>query len=186
LELLSRKISGKISIGTFQNYVIDEWINNMSQPINHEKYNVHLFERNVDDTVYTFCNFAYRKKQLSELEFQTLFNRAQETQMKYKIPSYSSLRNFSRVKSTNIWSDVMSIAKIIERDIYEDEIDQRIIGLDVDNETALKRVVERARQAEQQYTLDYLTEFNEFYKKLFDYLESDKTINSIHELCFKL
>jgi hypothetical protein len=149
---------------------------------NGSDYKIHIFERNIDDTVYTFCNFAFKKQQLSKAEFQLLFERARTTQLKYHIPSYSSARNFSCVHGGKLVDDVISIAKIIEKDIYLDNIDQRIIGIDVPDDISYSHVVKRDRQAEKEYTREYLYEFNHCYKNLFKYLDSSAVVSNVEEL----
>jgi deoxyadenosine/deoxycytidine kinase len=74
------------------------------------------------------------------------------------------------------------IAKIIETDMYRDGISHRIIGIDVTDDEAIDRVINRDRKEEAGYTEEYIVEFNQFYKKLFTYLESDKFIASAEEL----
>jgi hypothetical protein len=127
LKLLQRKISGSVSVVTFQNYVIDEWVNNIKKNYIEGFNVVHLFERNIDDTVFSFCNFAHKSKELTDQEFKNLFDRASYLQKFYSIPSYSFSRYFTRIESTNnFWNDVLSIAKIIESDIYINGIQNRI------------------------------------------------------------
>jgi hypothetical protein len=186
MELLQRKISGRTSINTFQNYVIDEFIYGLNQKElsknNNSRINIHLFERNIDDTVYTFCNFAHQKHYLSDLEFQVLFNRAYDAQLRYKIPSYSCVRNFCLIPSTKTEDNLNEIKNIINKDIFEDGIEQRIIGLDITDEQCISRLKERGRICENKYSEEYLKEFNQFYKKLFKYLNSNDTVASIDDL----
>jgi deoxyadenosine/deoxycytidine kinase len=183
LKLLQRKIAGTVSIATFQNYVIDEWINNLKRNFSFGYDTIHLFERNIDDTVYSFCNFAHKSNDLTDLEFKSLFAKANHWQQMYAIPSYSDVRYFAQVESSNnFWNDVLAIAKIIEQDIYENGIEQRIIGIDISDDEAIKRVRNRNRPEESGYTEKYIKEFNQFYKKLFQYLQSDEFITSVEEL----
>jgi deoxyadenosine/deoxycytidine kinase len=183
LKLLQRKIAGSVSVVTFQNYVIDEWVNNIKRNYNVGFNIIHLFERNIDDTVFSFCNFAHKNNELTDLEFKSLFDRSNYLQKYYSIPSYSNTRNFAKIESSNnFWTDVLMIAKIIESDIYENGIEQRIIGMDITNEEAINRVANRNRKEEAGYTEDYIIEFNQFYKKLFRYLESEEFLTSAEEL----
>jgi deoxyadenosine/deoxycytidine kinase len=183
LELLKRKISGKVSINTFQNYVIDEFTNGLNiTPLHNNKPSMHLHERSIDDTIYSFCNFAYLKGQLSRLEFEVLFNRACAAQLRYKVPSYNCTRNFCLLKSSEPNNDLKIVEKIINNDIYKDGIEQRIIGLDITDEQSISRVRERGRIGEDKYSDAHLIEFNQYYKKLFKYLGSDNTVSSVDDL----
>jgi deoxyadenosine/deoxycytidine kinase len=188
LEMLKRRINKDISANTFQQFVIDEWIRSIKT---HSKKKlegvdcVHLFERNIDDTVFTFANFANQNKEINDEEFKCLFDRSRETQLIYKIPSYTSYRNFSRILCKDIWSSIIEIGKIIRQDLYVLGIEQRIIGLEVFDEEAYNRIINRGRAAERNYTREYISGMNRTYKKLFDYLDSNDRIENSKDISYR-
>jgi deoxyadenosine/deoxycytidine kinase len=164
-RLLPMYLSGEISDTTFQNYICD-YYSNVYNKINFKSSFV-ISERLPSDSVCCFANIANRKGNYSDYDLLALFNKIQDMNKKFGIISYldkSSCDTFIRMSAS-------------EYPIIFDSLltyDRVLVGLDVESNTCFDRLHKRNRNGESAYTKESIDVFTSHYKKLFDYLESDK------------
>lgn len=154
LKLRSKNL---ISPLTFQNYILDEWENALR---NQEYKSINIFERCPDDSVYCFSSH------LPKTEYDYLTNRVKQLNIKYNCPTYDSKNNFIKIVSDDVMNNLNTISEIILNDI-ENNIDTRIIGLEISTKISYDRIMKRNRNSERNMEITTLNEFNKFYDKLY-------------------
>jgi deoxyadenosine/deoxycytidine kinase len=154
LKLRSKNL---ISALTFQNYILDEWENALKSQ---EYKNINIFERCPDDSVYCFSSH------LPENEFEYLTKRVKQLNTKYNCPTYDLKNAFIKLVSDDIIDNIKTISDIILYDV-ENNIDTRIIGLEINTEISYDRIMKRNRNSEKNIEITTLNEFNSFYSNLY-------------------
>lgn len=172
--ILRDKFDRKISLLTFQSYILDKWENILK--INHNKKGVHIFERCVDDSVICFSNIANKLNDITDEELYTLFNRCKNINSRYDAPSYfNSNINFTELKSNDIIKNLNDILMIIIDDVHN-KIETRIIGLSVSDNESKNRINIRNRNGELSYSEDVIHTYNKHYRRLYKYLNKNKKL----------
>ena len=167
--LLTKKINGRISNTTFQNFVLDNWESILKQ--NMSKPGLCLFERCVDDCVICFSNIDNANKSISDLELYTMYRRLQKIDADYDVPSYfDSKVHFTKIQSGNLVFNLHQILDIIKSDLKHG-IYKRVIGLSVSDFDSKQRIKQRGRDGEDNYDDALIKKYNNHYKKLFETLE---------------
>jgi hypothetical protein len=154
LKLRSKNL---ISPLTFQNYILDEWENALR---NQEYKSINIFERCPDDSVYCFSS------NLPKIEFEYLTNRVKQLNIKYNCPTYDSKNSFIKIVSDDVINNLNIMSDLIMNDI-ENNIDTRIIGLEISTKISYDRIIKRNRNSEKNIAIDTLNEFNMFYTNLY-------------------
>ena len=172
-RMLSLRLDGTISIGTFQSYILDIW-QNMASKAPHTP-GFRIFERCADDCVIGFANAANKDNALSDQMLHTLYQRVRTLDDEYKLPTYFNDTKFTEIKSSNINYNMCQIADIIASDI-SNNVFNRIIGLSVSTFDSDRRIKQRNRDGETAYTIEMLTSFNDHYTKLFALLSAHENL----------
>lgn len=175
-EMLKQRIDKKFSAVTFQNYILDNWENILKDKVN-QGFN--MFERCVDDSVLCFCNIFNYEHDMSDMELYSTFNRMQNINQKYNMPTYYSNEtnsvHFTEICSGNLNYNLMQIIDIISNDV-KNNITSRIIGLSVSDFDSIYRIKKRNRDSETNYNIDEIKLYNAHYHKLFKYLSKGKKL----------
>lgn len=174
-SILKKRICGEISTSTFQSYVLDNWEKILIK--NQNKDGLNLFERCVDDSIICFCNIANKCGDLTEIQLLSLFERLKLINQKYSTPSYFDKNiHFTEIRSSDLNFNLMQILDIINSDMKTNTT-MRIIGLSVSDYDSKARIQSRARDGEDEYSMNTIKLFNLHYKKLFKHLEKHKSFN---------
>lgn len=166
-NMLEQKLNGKISPETFQHYIADYW----NDILHSKNQNIKIFERAPDDGVICFCNIDNKTKNLPDKSFLDIYEKTISINNKYNAPSYFSNNiNFSKINSLDINTNLMEIANIIDSDI-KNNITCRIIGLSVSCELSMKRINNRSRNGEENYSESDIKMYVDLYENLYKKLE---------------
>ena len=172
--ILRDRFDGKISLLTFQSYILDKWENILK--INHNKKGIHIFERCVDDSVICFSNIANKLNDITDEELYLLYNRSKNINTRYNAPSYfNSNINFTELKSNDIIKNLNDILTIIIDDVYN-KVQTRIIGLSVSDDESKNRINIRNRNGELSYSDNVIHIYNKHYKRLYKCLNKNKKL----------
>lgn len=163
-ELFNGFIHNQLSALTFQSFVLDGW--NYSGKQNA----INLYERCCDDSVVCFCTNHYYNGKMTKEEVNTLFNKMKSIVTEHDYPTYTRPYNFTPIDSTDINSNLLQIADIMECD-YNNGVTNRIIGLRVPSEVSMSRIRSRNRKGEENYDDKYVWQMNRWYSELFMFAE---------------
>ena len=177
-DLLKKKLEGKISSLTFQSYILDMWDETLNDYYKNE--GIKLYERCVDDSVICFCGLDHKNKNLDDDELKVLQTKLTKTIEKHhEVPTYLKDNiNFIVVKSNDLNNTLIKIIDVILHDL-EHKIDNRIIGLSVTPKQSFDRIKMRGRKGEDKYDFEIVRIFNDYYKKLYEYLNNNKYIKDM-------
>lgn len=176
VDMLNKYFNKQITVFEFQMYIINFYENHLSN-LNIDGDEILIFERSVDDGITCFSNRDNSKNFLSDLGLYELYNKAKHIDETFNLPSYFDInRNktvFIPIKTVDPEQDPEIIASIITNRTTKNVI----IGLYNSDEECLKRVRKRGRKGEEVYTIQWLSDFNYNYSKLFKLLMEGKCIN---------
>lgn len=182
-ELLTKYINKEISNSTFQNYILDTYQTQFRKAGNNK--NIFLFERTIDDSIMCFANIShYNHVDLEDFDLYALYTKMKKLDQEYEIPNYTDKDiNFDKIVSTCIEDTIISIIDFIENDIIKGN-NKRIIGLSTCLKISRKRILNRGRESENNYTDDYLEMIINYYEKLYNKLikKEDLTFTCLDEL----
>ena len=172
--LLNRRINNTISNTTFQNYIMDQYVERISNNGSHD-YDICLFERLPDDSILCFSNISnYDEYDLTNFDLLVLDKRMKAIIERYNIPSYRD----EHTKFKKITSGDLSLLFTVVFDIIVDDVNNkvknRIIGLDVAFEITKQRIIQRNRLGESGYTDEYLKRIVNFYSRLYKIMEKNR------------
>jgi deoxyadenosine/deoxycytidine kinase len=172
--LLDRRIKNKLSNTTFQNYIMDQYVERLSSNGN-SKYDICLFERLPDDSILCFSNISnYDNYDLTNFDLFVLDKRMKSIVERYNIPSYrDNNTKFKKLTSGDLTDLIAVILDLIVDDINKG-VKNRIIGLDVAFELTKERIIKRNRQGENGYTDEYLNRIINFYSRLYNLMNEDR------------
>ena len=172
--LLNRRIKNNISNTTFQNYIMDQYVERISSNGN-TQYDICLFERLPDDSILCFSNISnYDEYDLTNFDLLVLDKRMKSIIERYNIPSYRDENTkFNKLTTGDLSILVKVIINIIEDDI-NNNVKNRIIGLDVAFELTKQRIIQRNRLGESGYSDEYLKRIVNFYSRLYKILKKDR------------
>lgn len=159
--MLSRFINNKISDCTFQNYIMDEYNNNNIS----DEYNICLFEKIPDDSIFCFSKFAYLNGNLTFNEYDSLVQKLAKTRCKFNLPVYSKI--IVLTEDQTIKEKLLSILEQIYYDINHN-IMERIFGLQISLEKEKEYIKKRNRNAEENYSDEYLLRIINYYNNLYE------------------
>lgn len=172
--LLEQKLSGNISSACFQRYILDNWEIILKKNFN-KKFK--LFERCIDDGLICFSNLDNKFGRMSDLEMYENYNKIRKINKQYSVPSYFDKNlNFIKVENTDLNNALLEIIDIIISDLYNN-IENRIIGIDISFDLSLNRIITRARKGEEHYDKKSIELYHNCYKNLFELLEQQHHIN---------
>lgn len=173
--LLNRRIQNNISNTTFQNYIMDQYVERISSNGNHD-YHICLFERLPDDSILCFSNISnYDEYDLTNFDLLVLDKRMKSIVERYNIPSYRDNKTkFKKFTSGDLKILTNVILNLIVEDV-NNGVKNRIIGLDVAFELTKQRIIQRNRLGESGYSDEYLQRIVNFYNRLYKLMEKDRS-----------
>lgn len=175
--LLKRFISGETSNSTFQNYVLDTYVSQLSSVKNVP--NVYLFERTIDDAPMCFANIAhYEGRNLTDFDLLALMEKSKRIDAEFDVPSclIDNGTAFIRVNGNSLEDIIITIIDQI-RDDLDKGINKRIIGLNASLNVSKLRIKKRNRDGETGYDDKYLLRIINYYDKIYHKLESKEKIH---------
>lgn len=175
--LLKRFINGETSNSTFQNYVLDNYVAQLSEV--KTSPNVYLFERPIDDAPMCFANIAhYEGRNLTDFDLLALMEKAKRIDAEFDVPSCLIDNNtkFIRVNGNSLEDILITIIEQI-RDDLENGINKRIIGLNTSLNVSKLRIKKRNRDGESVYSDEYLLRIIKYYEKVYSKLERNEKIH---------
>lgn len=171
--MLNKFITKQISIFDFQKYILDYYKN---QKVDLNSNSICVYERIPDDSIMVFSNYQYQTGFINKTKMYDLYSYAQYINRIKHILSYVDNNiDCSIVKNENYDDCVKEVINIIENDL-KNNIHNRIIILDVDFDTTLKRINKRSREGEDNYDIKYLRDIYIIYKNLMDLKKNNKII----------
>ena len=180
-KLLTEKINNRVSVNTFQSFILDKWRNILEQNKNEKGFKI--FERCVDDCVFCFCNIENKRQKLSDFQLFSLYEELKKLDEIYQVPTYfetTTVKNndshFTKINSTDLNYNIQTIFSIISADLHNG-IKNRIIGLYADTKLSKERIRKRLRDGELGYTDEQIDDYNKHYKKLFKILDNGVRFN---------
>lgn len=174
--LLKRFITGETSNSTFQNYVLDNYVDQLSKINSHPT--VYLFERTIDDAPMCFANIAhYEGRNLTDFDLLALVEKSKRIDQIYDVPSCLIQNNtaFIRVNGNSLDDILITVIDQIKNDL-ENGIYKRIIGLNASLNVSKLRIKKRNRDGESGYDDKYLLRIIKYYDRVYNKLEKNEKI----------
>jgi len=179
LSLLNEYLTKKITNVTFQNFIMDYYDQTLSKLVNvPDTINIRIFERTPDDSLLLFANLANLNDEFDDLALLNLYDRVNDINEKYSIPSIISHNTkISKIITDSLTKNVSEIINIIDADVKESN--NRIIFLFNDVDTVEKRIRSRNREGESTYTKDTIKMFCDYYKNIYEYISLNNHIRFV-------
>lgn len=172
--MLNKFINKEITIFEFQKYILDYYKNFQ---INLKNNSICVYERVPDDSIFIFSNYQYQNGTLDKINMYNLYSYAQYINNIKHIINYRTTNiNYSVVKNDDYNRCIKEINNIITNDI-KNNIHNRVIILDIDFNTTLKRINKRSREGENNYDINYLRDIYIIYKNLINLKINNKILN---------
>lgn len=173
--LLNRRINNTISNTTFQNYIMDQYVERISNNGAY-KYDICLFERLPDDSILCFSNISnFDEYDLTNFDLLVLDKRMKAIVERYNIPSYRDVKTkFKKFTSGDLILLLNVLFDLIVEDV-NNHVKNRIIGLEVAFELTKQRIIQRNRLGESNYTDEYLKRIVNFYSRLYKIMEKNRS-----------
>lgn len=185
--ILRNKIVGHISQLTFQSYILDCWHDILKRNV--DRTGVHIYERTPDDTVICFAGLAHLRGEMSTPEYHVLYQRMMEIDAQ----CHNSVSYFTDFDFTELDVTDLSIAEAVRRVlcIIADDMQAmssgrkvmtRVIGLNVSDAEAKKRIQRRDRAGESGYTDEILRMYNRQYRSMYESFMSRGRLTSFNDM----
>lgn len=172
-DIFDMYMDKKITASTFQNFVIDIWkLIFEENGYNNVRDNmvINIFERLPHDAVFCFTKEQVGKKITNE-EYETILTKYYNLE-KTGIPTYNDCCLKKISNDSKIYKTIVEILKVICDDIKNNSNITRVIGLTVSEDKFMHRIIQRGRESEENYDLDILTHYNNYYTDLYENIES--------------
>lgn len=175
-QLLQMYLDKRLSDSSFQNYIqsyyTDEFVGEGAERMSKK---IVIMERCMSDSIAIFSNLANRKKEpthLDNLNLALMYQTCINTDHNVGAPNYF-IKNFefTKLKTVEQESSFQEIVKIIEDDLKLG-IKNRVVGLYNDPEVCYKRLVERAREGESAYDMEFIKLNCRMYENLYKLFEN--------------
>jgi hypothetical protein len=174
--MLKRCQDGLITMTTFQNYIIDEWANILSQrPL----ANINIFERCPEDGAKIFC------VALDNVEKSCITHRLNKLAARFHIPTFNNkCFLFNEIISDDPIKNIGEMISIMRKDVEEakdNTIINRIFGLRISTEESYNRLKLRARKAEDALNYSCMKQYVDSYDTLYKELMNNraKTVSDL-------